>query len=55
MQGLGRADTTSLTSLAKSVFGRALVTIKFAGHTSSGGFDYSWSTIIKLKLIKRAR
>ncbi len=48
-------DTTSLTSIPKSVLGHAIVTIQFAGHTSSGGIDYTWSTTIKLKLIKRHR
>jgi hypothetical protein len=48
-------DTTSLTSIPKSVFGRATVTIEFAGQTSSHGIDYTWSTTIKLKLIKRKR
>jgi hypothetical protein len=26
---------------------------KFAGHTNSDGIDYTWSTTIKPKLIKR--
>jgi hypothetical protein len=48
-------DTTSLTSIPKSVFGRSTVTIRFAGQSSSNGIDYTWSTTIKLKLIKRHR
>lgn len=47
------ADTTSLKSIPKSSLGRPLVTVKFAGHTNSNGIDYTWSTTIKLKLIKR--
>lgn len=46
-------DTTSLISVPKSVLGKPIVTFKFAGHTSANKIDYTWSTTIKLKLIKK--
>jgi hypothetical protein len=55
LTGQPDAETTSLTSIPKSLFGRATVTVKFGGHTSTGGIDYTWSTTLKLKLIKPKR
>jgi hypothetical protein len=46
-------NTTHMTSVSKSVFGRRIVTIRFAGHTTDKGIDYTWSTTIKLKLIPK--
>ena len=48
-------DTTSLTSIPKKALGRPIITVRFAGHTNTDGIDYTWSTTIKLKLIKPHR
>jgi hypothetical protein len=47
------ADTTALKSIPKSLLGKPAITIRFAGHTNSDEIDYTWSTTIKLKLIKK--
>ena len=49
------ADTSALTSIPKSALGRSVITVRFAGHTNTAGIDYTWSTTIKLKLIKPHR
>jgi hypothetical protein len=55
LTGEPSVDTTSLMSIPKSALGRPTVTVQFAGHTNSGGIDYTWSTTIKLKRIKPHR
>ena len=51
VDGEPNPDTTSLISVAKSLFTHPNVTLRFAGSTSDKGITYHWSTTIKLKRV----
>lgn len=46
-------DITQLKRIKASIFKRRLITLRFAGQTSEEGIAYRWSTVFKLKRIKR--
>lgn len=53
LTGQPDGDMTSLKRVSPSIFKRRRITLRFAGATNEGGIAYRWSTVFKLKRVKR--